>query len=416
MTALNLQSLLGVFALAATAWLIGENRRHARLATALTGIALQLAIGFALLKFPPFKHAFLWLNRMVMALEQATQAGTSMVFGYLGGGELPFAEKQPGLAYILAFRGLPMVLVVSALSSLLFYWRILPAIVRVLSWLLQKSLGVGGALGVAAAANIFVGMTEAPLLIRPYLSQLTRAELFAVMTAGMATIAGTVMVLYASILGPVIPDALGHILVASIISAPAAITVAFLMLPETGTPTLGGVAPGRGAYSSMDAVTRGTLTGLQLLLNIIAMLVVFVALVHLANQILSLAPQVHGQALTLQRLLGWLMAPIAWLMGLPWAEAPAGGSLLGIKTVLNELVAYLDLARMGDAELSARSRIIMTYGLCGFANLGSLGIMIGGLGTMVPERRAEIIALGPRAIVAGTLAACMTGAVVGVLI
>jgi CNT family concentrative nucleoside transporter len=357
---------------------------------------------------------FLALNVVVQALERATRAGTSLVFGYLGGAEPPFDEKRAGASYILAFRGLPMLLVVSALSSVLFYWRILPVIVRAMSWLLQKSRGVGGALGVGAAANIFIGMTEAPLLVRPYLGELTRSELFALMTCGMATIAGTVMVLYASILGPVIPEALGHILVASIISAPAAIIVSLLMIPQTGRPTTGDVAPERGAASTMDAVVRGTLAGIQLLINVIALLVVFVALVHLANLILSLLPDVNGAPLSLQRVLGWVMAPLAWLMGLPWAEAQTAGGVMGVKTILNEFVAYLDLAEIGDESLSPRSRIIVTYALCGFANLGSLGIMIGGLGTMAPERRTEIVALGPKSIVAGTLATYMTGAVVGV--
>jgi len=271
---------------------------------------------------------------------------------------------------------------VSALTSLLFYWRVLPVVVRGLSWLLQKSMGIGGALGLATAANIFVGMIEAPLFIRPYLTKMTRSELFTVMTCGMATIAGTVMVLYASILGGAIPNALGHILIASIISAPAAITVAGVMVPETGDPTSGRIVPPRQASSSMDAVTKGTLAGLDLALNIVAMLVVLVALVHLVNQGLGLIPSPGGEPLSLQRLLGFVMAPVVWLMGVPWGEAPAAGSLMGTKTILNELLAYLQMVQLPEASLSDRSRLIMTYAMCGFANFGSLGIMIGGLGTM----------------------------------
>ncbi|GAB6043230.1 NupC/NupG family nucleoside CNT transporter [Endothiovibrio diazotrophicus] len=420
MAAPHLQSLVGLAALTAIAWLFSERRSEVRLAAAAGGVAVQLALAALLLYLPASRELFTLLNDLVLALESATRAGTSMVFGYLGGGDLPFDEQQPGGAYVLAFRGLPMVLVVSALSALLFYWRILPRIVGALSWLLQKSLGVGGALGVATAANIFVGMTEAPLLIRPYLARLTRSELFTVMTAGMATVAGTVMALYAAIVGPVIDGALGHILTASLISAPAAITVARLMVPERGpssTPgTAGEVIPERDADSAMDAVTKGTLSGIQLLANIIAMLIVLVALVHLANLILGLLPDLGGEPFTLQRILGWLMAPVAWLMGIPWREATTAGALLGTKTVLNELIAYLNLAALEPGSLSERSRLILVYAMCGFANFGSLGIMVGGLGTLVPERRGEIVELGMRSIVAGTLATCMTGAVVGLLI
>ena len=416
MSLLNLQSFFGLFVLAGLAWLASEDRRAVRPSAVAMGVGIQVALALVLLKLPAAQQLFLLMNRLVLSLEESTRAGTAMVFGYLGGAELPFEENQPGASYILAFRGLPMVIVVSALSSLLFYWRILPVLVRGMSWLLQRSLGVGGALGVGAAANVFVGMTEAPLLIRPYLSQLSRSELFAVMTCGMATVAGTVMVLYASILGPVIPEAIGHILTASLISAPAAITVALVMIPPTEPPTPGDISPERGADSAMDAVTRGTLAGIPLLLNIVAMLVVLVALVHLANLAIGLLPDVSGEPLSLQRVLGWAMAPVAWLMGISWSEAAAAGSLLGIKTILNELLAYLALAGTTGEELSERSRLIVTYALCGFANLGSLGIMIGGLATMVPERRGEVVALGLRSIVAGTLATCMTGAVVGTIL
>jgi CNT family concentrative nucleoside transporter len=276
-------------------------------------------------------------------------------------------------------------------------------------------MGIGGALGLGTAANIFVGMIEAPLFIRPYLMKMTRSELFAIMTCGMATIAGTVMVLYASILGDTVPNALGHILIASFISAPAAITVAGIMVPETGEPTSGRIVPPQKAASSMDAVTRGTLDGLTLLLNIVAMLVVLVALVHMVNQILGMLPAMGGSDVTLQRILGTIMAPVVWLMGVPWSEARTAGSLMGTKTVLNEFLAYLQLVQLPEGTLADRSRLIMTYAMCGFANFGSLGIMIGGLGSMAPERRGEIVALGLRSIVAGTIATCMTGAVVGIL-
>ena len=412
---MQLRGLLGIAFLLLLAWALGEDRRRVPWRIVLGGVAAQFALALLLLKLPLCKNFFLILNQGAMALEKATMAGTSLVFGFLGGASLPFKESFPGASYVLAFRALPLVLVISALSSLLFYWRILPAVVRGFSFLLQKSLGIGGALGVGAAANIFVGMVEAPLLIRPYLAGMSRGELFAVMTCGMSTIAGTVLVLYASILQHALPDALGQILTASVISAPAALVVAALMVPLEEGASAGEVEFAAGDRSAMDAITRGTAEGLSLLLNIVAMLIVLVALVSLVNLALGLLPAVAGGAVTLQRLLGWLLAPLTWLLGIPWKEAATAGSLLGTKTVLNELLAYLDLAALPPGALSEHSRLIMTYALCGFANFGSLGIMLGGLGTMVPERRGEIVALGLKSIVAGTLATCMTGAVVGLL-
>jgi CNT family concentrative nucleoside transporter len=306
--------------------------------------------------------------------------------------------------------------VVSALSALLFYWRVLPAVVRAFAVVLEKAMGVGGAVGLSTAANILVGMVEAPLFVRPYLKEMSRGELFIVMTAGMAGIAGTVMALYAAILGPVVPDAMGHILSASIISAPAAILVAAVMVPPRGAPTSGQLVPPQQARSSMDAVTRGTLDGLQLLLAIVAMLIVLIALVTLVNLALGLLPHLGGAQVTLQRVLGYAMAPLVWLAGVPAHEAVTAGALMGTKTVLNEFIAYVDLSQLPADALGSRSRLIMTYALCGFANFGSLGIMIGGLGTMSPERRSEIVGLGMRSIVAGTLATCLTAATVALIL
>jgi CNT family concentrative nucleoside transporter len=408
------QSLLGLVAFPAIAWLFSENRRAVRPRVVLAGLTLQLLLAGLLLRLEFIHGVFLDLNRGVLAVAEATSAGTSFVFGYLGGADLPFAEQAGASSFILAFQALPLLLVVSALSALLFYWRVLPWVVKGFAWLLQKSLGVGGALGLGAAANVFVGMTEAPLFIRPYLRELTRSELFALMTCGMATIAGTVMVLYATLLSPVLPEVLGHLLIASVLSAPAALMLAQVMVPETSASTAGSLLPPQQASSSMDAVTRGTLDGIPLLLNVVAMLVVLVALVHLANASLGLLPQLAGEDITLQRLLGWVMAPVVWLMGIPWAEAQTAGALMGVKTVLNEFIAYLQLAGLDPEVLSPRSRLILIYAMCGFANLGSLGIMIGGLGSLVPERRGEVVALGLRSIMAGTLATCLTGALVGI--
>lgn len=409
------RSILGLFLLAFIAWLLGENRKNARWQDAATGILVQLIIAIILIKLPFSQDFFLMLNSFVLTLERATQAGTAFVFGYLGGGPLPFEQNYPHSTFILAFQALPLILLVSALSSLLFYWRILPVIVKGFSLLLEKAFRIGGALGLGASANIFVGMVESPLFIKPYIKDMTRSEIFSLMTCGMATIAGTVMVLYASVLQKIIPDTMGHILVASIISAPAAITVSRLMVPETNQITSGKLVPSRTSASSMDAITNGTYEGLKLLLNIVAMLIVFVALVFLVNILLSLLPDLNGKPITLQRILGYVMAPVVWIIGIPWNEAQTAGSLMGTKTILNELIAYLDFANLPPEALTPRSRIIMTYAMCGFANFGSLGIMIGGIGNMVPERRKEIVELGIKSIIAGTIATCMTGAIAGIL-
>jgi CNT family concentrative nucleoside transporter len=391
--------------LLALAWVASENRRAIPWRAVAVGMLLLLALAVTFLKLPLVKDAFMKLNDVLLVLERATQAGTSLVFGYLGGGPTPFQISNEASNFVLAFRALPLVLVISALSALLFYWRVLPAIVRAISFLLEKAMRVGGVVGLSAAANVFVGMVEAPLFVRPYLARVSRGELFAIMVGGMASIAGTVLFLYGSILGRAQPDAVAHLLIASILSAPAALVVAFVMVPPAVT-TGGDVMLKSGATGSIDALTRGTLEGAQLLLNIVAMLVVFVALVALVN--LVIAPY------TLQGALGWVLAPLAWLAGIPWEEARVAGALLGTKTVINELVAYLDLSQMTD--LSERSRLLLTYALCGFANFGSLGIMIGGLGTMSPERRGEVVELGIRSIIAGTLATCLTAATVALIL
>ncbi len=411
---------LGIGTLLACAWLLSEDRRAVSSRLVLGGLMLQLALAVLLLKLPAAQQVFVGINQLVLALNRATEAGTSFVFGHLGGGAAPYEVAYPENSFVLAFRALPLLLVISALSALLFHWRVLPVVVRAFAWLLKRGLGVGGALGLGAAANVFVGMVEAPLLIKPYLASMSRGALFALMTTGMATIAGTVMVLYATLIGTAVPNALGHILTASLVNAPAALVIAGILVP----PRRGGqgdsgdelpqLAPDHAG--AMDAITRGTLEAIPLLLNIIAMLIVMVALVSLGNELLALLPQVNGAPLTLERLLGWVFAPVVWLIGIPWQEASTAGQLMGIKTMLNELLAYLQLARLPTDALSERSRLIMTYALCGFANFGSLGIMIGGLGALAPARRAEVAALGLRSILAGTLATLMTGALVGAII
>jgi concentrative nucleoside transporter, CNT family len=412
---LQAQSAFGLVVLVGLAWLIGGAKWKGAAKTVTIGIGLQFALAVLLLHVTPVRAAFAWVARAVEALASATETGTSLVFGYLGGGPLPFEATDAGAAYILGFRALPIILLVSALTSLLTYWRILPWIIHGISRVLERSFGIGGAIGLATAANIFVGMIEAPLFVKPYLERVTRSEMFVLMVGGTATIAGTMFVIYATILGPHIPDAAGHLLVASVMSAPAAIMVALLMVPESESQTTGRFIPPVEASGAMDAVVKGTENGVRILVGVIALLLVIVALVDLADLLLGLAPDVAGAPLTLERILGFLLAPLAWLLGLPWDEASTGGALLGTKVILTEFVSYLDLAALPDGALSERSMLIMTYALCGFSSLAALGILIGGLAAMVPSRRNEIVVLGPRSILAGLIATCLTGCVVGVL-
>jgi CNT family concentrative nucleoside transporter len=413
----TVQSIAGIFGLLALAFAMSEDHRAVSFRQAVTGLGFTIVLAALFLRMPQFKIAFAVIGDAVNAIAVATRAGTGFVFGYLGGGPLPFELKTPGNEFVLALQALPVVLVMSVLTTLLFYWGILPPIVRAVGIALERTLGVGGAVGLSTAANIFLGMVEAPLCVKPYLARLTRSELFVVMTGGMAGIAGTVLVLYATVLGAAVPDAAGHLVVASVLGAPAAILISLIMVPENPGGTASPVdklAPV--ATSTMDAIVRGTTAGLELLLNICAMLVVLIALVHLVNSALGLLPDIAGAPVTLERVLGLVMAPVCWLMGIPWAEAPTAGALMGIKTILNEFVAYLKLAALPVDALSDRSRLIMLYAMCGFANFGSLGIMIGGLATMAPERRDDVVSLGFKSIISGTLSTCLIGAIVGMLV
>lgn len=397
------------------AWLFSENRKQVNFKTAFMGFLIQVVLAIIVTKFGIVRDAFLWIGGGVMALKDATTAGTSFVFGYLGGGDVPYHAKEGANGFIFAFQALPMVIVISAVAMLLFHWRILPFIVKIFSGIFQKALGIGGALGVCAAAKIFLGQTEAPLLVRPYLGQFSRSELFTVMTAGMATTSISIMVIYAMILEGTIADPIAHILTASIISVPAAITISRILIPQIGEQTSGHLVVPYQFSGSMEAITQGTSDGLRLYMNILAMLIVFLAIVALANSLLSLLPTVGGDPISLQLLLGYLLAPLAWCLGIPWEEAIPAGALLGKKTILNEIVAFIGLAELPKGILSVKSDLIMTYALAGFANLSSIGIQIGGIGTMVPERKQEIISLGIKAMIAGTIASCMSGAIIGIL-
>lgn len=409
------QGLLGLFVFSFCAWLISENRQEVNVKSTFLGVVMQFCLAAIVIKVRFVRDVFLWIGEGVNALRDSMIEGTSFVFGYLGGGALPFAVKQGSSTFIFMFQALPMVMVVSALAMLLFHWRILPVFVKIFSWAFQKTMGIGGALGVCAAAKIFFGQTEAPLFVRPYLKKFTRSELFTVMTAGMATTSVSLMVLYSTILEQTIPDPIAHILTASIISIPAAILISRLMVPQTGPDTSGHLVVPYDFTNSMDAVAQGTTDGMRLMLNIAAMLVVALALVALTNKILGHLPFFYEKPITLQLITGYLLAPVAWLMGIPAAETVSAGSLLGTKTVLNEVAAFIGLSNFPDGTLNPISNLIMMYALCGFANLSSVAIQIGGIGGMVPERRAEIISLGFKALIAGTLVSCMSGAIIGLL-
>ena len=415
---LALQSLIGFIVLFAFAWAISEKRNVINWRTVFGAIVLQVVLFLLLFKFPWFKEMSGALNEALNGVAAATRVGTNFVFGYLGASgnpaDAPFVVKDGNSTFILMTMALPLIIVVSALSSLLFYWRILPMIVNAFSWVLKKSIGVGGAVGVSTAANIFLGTVEAPMFIKPYLAKLSRGELFITMAGGMAGIAGTVMVIYGIMLVPVVPDAAGHILIVSFISAPAAVAFSALMVPHEGPVTDGDIVTAHPASSMMDAITQGTVEGVGSYINVAAMLIVLTALIALTNMILGL-PFAKGTGPTLQGVLGWFMAPVVWLIGIPWAEAQTAGSLMGTKTVLNEFIAFLDLAKMGPGAMAERSRVIMIYALCGFANFASIGIIIGGLGSICPERRADIIDLGYKSLVAGTLATLSCGALVGII-
>lgn len=411
----NVQSFAGLLVMLGVCVLASENRREISLRLILITLALQFVLALVLLKVPAMQEVFIFLNKIILLLQDATEAGTSFMFGFLGGSKLFYEETIAGGSYVLAFRALPLLLLTSVLSSLLVYWRILPMIMRIISALLERTLGVGGALGISVAANAFIGMVESPLLIRPYLSQLTRSELFTVMCAGLATISGTMLALEASVISHIVPNAVGHILSASLISLPGVVLLGHLIIPETASVTTGKTEIEKGAESFMDAITRGTQNGLNLLLNIIAMIIVMVALVHLMNAVLAFLPSVNDKPLSLEVILGYLMAPIGWLMGIPGKESLIAGQLLGTKIILTEFIAYIQLGELG-MEISERSRLLMTYALCGFANFISLGIMLTGLIIMVPERRSEILELGLKSLLIGALTTCCTAAIIGTVL
>ena len=395
------------------AWVLSENRSSVAWRAVLVGVGMQAVLALVLLRVPLVSELLLVLNNVVHAVEQATTTGASFIFGYLSGGTTPFEVTVEGAMYLFAFRVLPQIIVFSVLVALFWYWRILPWIIRGFGSVLRRAMGLSGAVGTAAASSVFLGMVETPLVVRAYLKTLSRSEFFTLMTCGMSTVAGSIMVLYASVLGDVIPGALGHILSASVLNVIGAVYVSRIMIPETATLTEDVVADGLRYSSNMDAITRGTTDGLRLAVNVGAMVLVLVSLVALVNLVLS---NIHlfGAPITLERMMGWAFSPVAWLIGVPWADAQQAGALLGSKLILNELVAYLQMAALPEGALSENARLIMTYALCGFANFGSLGIMLGGLQTLVPERREEVLAVAPKTLISGMMVTCITAALVSV--
>jgi concentrative nucleoside transporter, CNT family len=411
----SLQGIIGVLVFIGISCLISESRNNISWRIIAVGLCTQLILAALLINVPVIHLMLSFLAKGVGFIQQATLEGTAFVFGYIGGGQLPFEETGPGSSFIFGMQSLPVVLMVGALSALLWHWRILIVIVKGAAFFVKKTFNVSGAVGISAAANVFMGMVEAPLLIKPYIPKLTRSELFVVMVGGLSTIAGSTMVLLGTILESVIPNAFSHLLVGSVINAPGAIMIAKTMVPgDVGLDDkpVNMESPYR---SSLDALTRGTSDSVKLLANVIGLLIVFVSLIALTNLFLALIP-VNGDPLTLQQILGWFMAPFAWVMGIPWADAQVAGSLLGTKVIVNELVAYIDMAAFAEGTISDRTRFIMTYALCSFSNFGSLAIMIGGLTTMAPERTAEIVSLGLKCVFAAFITTCLTATIIGIVV
>ena len=420
--ALSLQSALGVIVIPLLAWAMSEDRAALGTGQAvrivLLGLILQFALAVLFLHMPWTQALFETIAAGVQALQAASDAGTRLVFGYLAGAPAPFETRDENAMFILAFRVLPLILVMSALTRLLYHWGILQRVVRAAAFALQRTFATGGPLAVSAAGSIFLGLIEAPLLIRPYLREMSRGALFAAMAVAMATVAGTVLAIYASILSNVVPGAGGHLIAASVINVPGALVLARLAVPEgfAGGPATAEVALEDAPASSMDAIAQGTADGIRMVAAVAGTLVVMIALVALVNMILGGIGRLAGFDLSLELILGYACVPFAFLIGVPAAEALAAGSLIGQKVVLNEFLAYLELLKLPPEALSPRSELIMTYALCGFANLGSLGILIGGMTILAPERRAEVASLAPKALVIGFLATLLTAAIIGTTI
>lgn len=413
----NLQGLIGIAGILALAWALSEDRQ-ARPGWRWIGgaLLLQLAIAVVVTRVPLIWDLVGYANRAVAAIEAATLVGSSYMFGYTGGAPIPFV-LQPGAQppVIVAFQILPLIIVFSALSALMWHWGVLRVAVKCLSSALRRTLGVSGVVGLSGGSTMFLGVVETPLVLKAWFARMSRADLFMVMTLTMATISGAILVLYATTLARTVPNAVGHMIVASLISLPAAILLARLLVPGEPTAEDAEINAELRYESSMDAVVRGAMDGIQLVLAVIAIIITVFALVNLVDQILALLPLVDGAPVTLRRAFGWLLAPVMWAIGVPWDQAGAAGALMGTKAVLNEYVAYLDLAAVPPGTLGPRSLLIVTYALCGVANLASVGLIVSTIATLAPERRGEVAALGMKSWLSGNMASLMTGAVIGLV-
>ncbi len=418
----NARALIGIFVIFLIAWGISEKRDKFPVKTVIGAVGLQFIFALLLFGVPKlFGKSSLFgdsgePNIVIQMLEDATRAGTSFVYGYLGNNEAFPVEDAGFVAPIFVFQILPLLIVVASLSAMLWHWGILRAITRGFAYIFAKTMGLGGATSLAVSANIFMGMTEAPVLVKPYLKGMSRSEIFILMTTGFATIAGSVLVIYVSFLEGVIANPLSQLLTASFMAAPAAVALALVIVPEMTEFSKRAHEPDFKYESTMDAFSRGATDGLAIVMNITTMLIAALAILHLGNSILGHLPlQPNGEELSIQRILGWIFSPLMWLIGVPWEEAQKAGSLMGVKTVLTEFIAFSDLGNVPAEELSERSRIITAHAICGFANFGSIGILIGGLSIVEPARRDVFLSLAWKTLLAGTLATCLSGAVVGFL-
>ncbi|MBP9752959.1 MAG: nucleoside:proton symporter [Proteobacteria bacterium] len=413
MRILDFRPLIAIFLIFFIVFLFSENKKNIAWRFVLQGFILQCFCIIIALFFKPLKTFLQYLTNIVHMLKEATLEGTSFVFGYLGGAPLPFAIKEGASSIIFGFQILPLLIVVSAISMVLFHYKIIPFIVRCLSPIFQKILNIGGAMGVIASAKLFLSQMETPILVRPYLENFTRTELLMVMACGMSTTAAAAIPLYAMILENSFTNVISHILVASFISIPASITLSRILIPEGHQKTKGDIVPPYEFKNGIDAISRGAVDGMNVFWNVISMLIVFAAIIFLINVILKKITLIFlGQPHTLQDICGYLFAPFTWLMGIPWVEAKEAASLLSTKTFLNEVFAFINLSK---CTLSEHSKLIMLYALCGFANFSSVGMVIGSLGSLVPTRRDDIIALAPKALFIGTLSTCLSGIIMGFL-